>query len=108
MATSDPGASSPAPSAGKPAELDPVARTALRYTLSPREYTLLHDYLISRVPAVQKRSPPPPRYEALVKRSDDYNAAAVRASLRVALGTLTALKVWELFLQGLGRGKPKG
>ncbi|KAF2712339.1 hypothetical protein K504DRAFT_464431 [Pleomassaria siparia CBS 279.74] len=83
-------------SSGKPEQLDPILRNALRYTISPREYQLLHQYLLSRAPAVKKRTLPPRRYEAITKATDDYNAAAIRASLRLAVGMFSALKAWEL------------
>merc|ERR1711939_652730 len=68
-------------------QVDPITRTALRYTISPREYELLHQYLISRAPQrVQRRTPKPVRYEKITKstsESGDYNVAAVRAAFRV-------------------------
>jgi hypothetical protein len=100
--------SSTPPLASDPA-IDPVLRNTLRYTVSAREYKLLHDYLISRSPGpLKKRAPPPTKYEAVVKSRDDYNAAAIRAALRVFLATGTGLKAWEMIM-GLffGRGKPK-
>ncbi|KAF2473260.1 uncharacterized protein BDR25DRAFT_282645 [Lindgomyces ingoldianus] len=93
-------------SGGKP--IDPILRNALRYTISPREYQLLHQYLLSRAPAVRKRAPPPRRYNAITKGSDDYNAAAIRASLRLAVATLSGLKAWELITtRVLARGADK-
>ncbi|EOD47222.1 hypothetical protein UCRNP2_6038 [Neofusicoccum parvum UCRNP2] len=89
--------SSSSASSGKPDKVDPVVRNALRYTLSAREYKLLHQYLISRAPpAARQRAPPPRRYEAIVKSTDDYNAAAIRASLRLGISSFAALKLWEL------------
>lgn len=89
--------SSSASQSPPPAEkIDPVLRNALRYTISPREYQLLHQYLLSRAPAVKKRTINPRRYDAISKGPDDYNAAAVRASLRLGLATLAGLKTWEL------------
>ncbi|KAF2738181.1 hypothetical protein EJ04DRAFT_429555 [Polyplosphaeria fusca] len=82
-------------STGKPERMDPILRNALRYTVSPREYQLLHQYLLSRAPAVKKRALPPRRYDAVARGSDDYNAAAVRASLRLAVLTFSGLKAWE-------------
>jgi hypothetical protein len=103
---------SSAPSSGgrpepKETELDPIVRNALRYTLSPREYQLLHQYLLSRAPAVRKRTPPPRKYEAIAKGRDDYNAAAVRASLRLAVVAFSGLKAWDLVkTKLLARGAP--
>jgi len=83
-------------SSGRPERIDPVLRNALRYTISPREYELLHQYLLSRAPAVKKRTLPPKKYDAIAKGTDDYNAAAIRASLRLAVVTFSGLKAWEL------------
>lgn len=98
----------PSPPAS-PAKVDPVLRNALRYTISAKEYETLHQYLITRSPpAVRKRVPQPRRYEALVKSDNDYNAAAVRASLRLFVATQTGLKIWDLITtQLLGRGRPQ-
>lgn len=57
---------------------------------------MLHQYLLSRAPAVKKRSITPKRYDAIVKGPDDYNVAAFRAALRLGLVTLTGLKAWEV------------
>lgn len=89
------GASQPAPP-GSLQQVDPILRNALRYTISAREYQLLHQYLLSRAPAVKKRTLHPKRYDALVKGPDDYNVAAVRASLRLGVLTFSGLKAWEL------------
>lgn len=89
--------------------MDPILRNALRYTISPREYQLLHQYLLSRTPAVRKRTIPPKKYDAIAKGGDDYNAAAIRASLRLAVITFSGLKTWELVKSRLlSRGTTKG
>ncbi|KAK5001145.1 hypothetical protein LTR66_000113 [Elasticomyces elasticus] len=77
--------------------IDPTLRNALRYTVSAKEYQLLHQYLISRAPPiVKKRTPQPPRYEAILKGEDDYNVATVRNSLRVFVASYAGLRGWEL------------
>lgn len=88
------------------AKVDPIVRNALRYTLSEKEYKTLHQYLITRSPpAVRKRAPQPPRYNAIVQSKDDYNAAATRASLRLFVASQAGLKIWDLFnTRILGRG----
>ena len=107
MAPKDP-YPSPPPS---PAQIkaDPILRNALRYTLSAEEYKTFHQYLISRSPtAVRTRALAPPKYAALVQTKDDYNGAAIRASLRVFVATQTSLKLWELIKGSLlDRGKPQ-
>jgi hypothetical protein len=98
--------SSSSASSGKP--VDPVVRNALRYTLSEREYRLLHQYLLARSPAVRKRTPAPPKYAASIKSKDDYNAAAIRASVRVFASTYSALKLWDIIKSRLiARGAPR-
>ena len=95
-------------SSGRPERIDPVLRNALRYTISPKEYELLHQYLLSRAPAVKKRTLPPKKYDAIAKGGDDYNAAAIRASLRLAVVTFSGLKAWELVsTKLLARGTPQ-
>lgn len=104
MASVSSGASSTGSSSS--GTIDPVVRNALRYSLSPREYQLLHKYLIARAPAVKKRAPPPAKYERAVSSADDYNAAAIRVSLRVFTTTFAGLKLWELVsTKILARGK---
>ena len=85
---------------------DPILRNALRYTISPKEYETLHKFIISRSKVLQRNVPSVARVEKLLDRPgrDDYNAAAVRASLRVFLATAAGLKAWgavkERFLGG--------
>ncbi len=88
--------SASAPESSPPAPIDPIVRTALRYTISAREYQLLHQYLLSRAPAVKKRTINPKKYDAIVKGPDDYNVAAIRASLRLGVAVFSGLKAWEL------------
>lgn len=81
--------------------LDPVTRNALRYTVSANEYELLHQYLISRAPAVKKRAPPPRRYEAIVQSQHDETISTVRASLRVFITAYLGLKGWDVISRRL-------
>jgi hypothetical protein len=87
--------------------IDPITRTALRYTISPREYELLHQYLISRAPErVQNRTPNPTRYEKITKSASDtsdYNVATLRTALRLFAGAFTGLKTWELVSSQIAR-----
>ncbi|KAF2208119.1 hypothetical protein CERZMDRAFT_50003 [Cercospora zeae-maydis SCOH1-5] len=87
--------------------IDPITRTALRYTLSSREYELLHNYLISRAPQrVQNRTPNPSRYENYTKsatESEDYNVASVRAASRVFIALFAALKSMDFVLDKIAQ-----
>lgn len=96
------------PSAKAERKIDPIVRNALRYSVSPREYELLHQYLLSRAPIVRKRAPLPRRYDSVSKGTDDYNAAAIRASLRLAVLTFSGLKAWELIVNKLKQGPAQG
>lgn len=87
---------SPPENVASKAKTDPIFRNALRYTISAKEYKTLHKYIISRSRVLKKNAPTVPRVEKLVERPgrDDYNAAAIRASLRVFLATGAGLKVY--------------
>lgn len=131
---------------------DPVLRNTLRYTISAREYALLHRYVLSRSRQLKKRVPtvetvnrimngdpnvakPKSRNRSRKGKdkgkeatsssdglsvadvgstsagvdagagamvgADDYNARAVRHSLRVFGTTAAALKIWELVAERL-------
>jgi hypothetical protein len=86
---------------------DPVLRNALRYTISAKEYQVLHKYIISRSKVLKRNTPSVSCVEKLVDRPgrDDHNAAAVRASLRVFLATGAALKAWAIIKQSLFKGQ---
>ena len=106
MASADP-YPSPPPS---PARIHSVVlRNTLRYTISEKEYKTLHEYLITRSPkAVRRKAPLPLHYSSTVKSGDDFNVAAVRASLRVFIAAQTGLKLWDLLNEYvLVRAKPK-
>lgn len=105
--------------------LDPISRTALRYTLSPREYELLHQYLISRAPArVQKQTPSPKRFEKMTDqkrdtskntsaKSDDGseglddNLTALRSALRAFVVVYIGFKGYETLMRKLAERRGK-
>ena len=91
-----------------PSRADPILRNVLRYTVSAKEYKALHHYLITRSPpAVRKRAPPPAHVKSIAEASDEHNAAAIRASLRVFIASQTALQIWDRITARLfGRGNP--
>lgn len=119
---------------------DPTLRNTLRYTISAREYALLHRYILSRSRQIKKRVPTVENVNRIMNGSasvsdrakgkgkgkeiersshadmsvsdvgstsagvgagagamlgaDDYNARAVRHSIRVFVSTVMALKAW--------------
>ncbi|KAI9827850.1 MAG: hypothetical protein M1832_004339 [Thelocarpon impressellum] len=88
--------SSEPPSSRPSGAIDPVLRNTLRYTVSAKEYELLHRYLLSRAPALRARAPSVARYESVVGAKSDHNAAAVRAAVRVFVGSQAGLKLWQV------------
>lgn len=120
-------------------------RNTLRYTISAREYALLHRYVLSRSRQLKKRVPSVETVNRIMNGdnpgaragrskkgkekesgddllgpadvgstsagvhagagamvgADDYNARAVRHSLRVFGTTATALKVWGIVAERL-------
>ena len=78
------------------AQVDPILRNALRYTISAKEYQTLHKYVISRSKVLKRNAPTVSQVERERSKKDDYNAAAVRASLRVFIGSAAGLKAWSL------------
>ena len=88
-----------APSDRASPRLDPVLRNAIRYTVSAKEYRTLHAYLIKQTPHVLRdRTLDPAQYAAAIQSKDDYNAAAIRASLRVFLAAQTSLKLYDIIV----------
>ena len=143
---SRPGAGGASPSAASAA--DPILRNALRYTISAREYALLHRYVISRSRLLKRRAPTVDTVQRIMNGkphdrrreaqspddgkakgsptgrpdgddksaseeeralggADDYNARAIRHSLRVFVATGAAMKLWEIVSTKLMR-KPQG
>lgn len=90
---------------GSSAGPDPVLRNALRYTISPREYAALHRYVLSKSRALRRATPSPSSVEKALqprKGGDDYNAKAVRHSLRVFTATWIGMKAWDAIMRRLG------
>lgn len=94
---SAPDATSTAP-APDPPDIHPVVRTALRISLSAKEYRALHGLVGQRAPGVQRKLISPSHYDAIVHSKNRRNEAAVRASLRVFVGTGAALKLVETII----------
>lgn len=131
------------PAKAPAATADPILRNALRYTISAREYALLHRYVLSRSRQLRRRAPSVESVNRLMNgdaakkkkkgkavegaigvadvantsagvdaspaamvAAADYNARAVRHSLRVFGVTAVGLKLWEIVAaRVLGRQK---
>lgn len=86
------------PSSPCRAQSDSMARNALQYAVSAREYELLHEFLVRRSPkALQKRVPA----SSTPSVDHDYNPAAFRSALRAFLAIASGLKSWELISDGV-------
>lgn len=124
----------PPPSAGGSSARttpDPILRNTLRYTISAREYALLHKYVLSRNRQVKKRVPSVERVNRIMNGgvkgpadmdvadvastsagldakagamlgADDFNARALRHALRVFGVTAVGMKLYGLAMQKLG------
>ena len=119
-------AGSPAAGASRPARLaEPVARNALRYSMSSREYAALHRYILSRSKLLKRAAPSPGAVERIIdgerahaarKESrdarvvgagDDYNTRAVRHAIRVFLATGSLMKLYGIITRRLQKGDAK-
>ena len=86
--------------AGGPQEghtkLRPIARRTMQYTVSEKEYALLHKRLFKRLPSrLREKLPSPLVYTNSLKDVPDFNAATVRASVRLFWAVQSALKLYE-------------
>ncbi|RDW71808.1 hypothetical protein BP5796_07842 [Coleophoma crateriformis] len=95
----------------KPSADPVILRNTLRYTISAKEYQTLHKYIISRSRVLRRNAPTVPQVEKLVARpaGEDYNAAAVRASLRLFFASSAALKAYTVISERfLGKENLRG
>jgi hypothetical protein len=76
----------------------PAIRDVLRLCLSAKEYRFLHESALKRAPAVQSKFPSPSRFDAIVRPKNRHSEAALRASLRVFVGSGVALKLADLLM----------
>lgn len=86
-------------SASRSKMTDPVLRNTLRYTVSANEYAALHKYILSRSKGLRRAAPSPASVDKALRPSkggDDFNARAVRHSLRVFAATWLGMKGWEV------------
>lgn len=82
----------------------PVIQNALRASLSAKEYKVLHERILKRSLTLHNRLPTPTKYESIVRTSNKYNVAAIRASLRVFLGVSGGMSLVEAVTARLGKG----
>lgn len=100
---------SPPPSPARAQANSVILLNTLHYTLSAKEYETFHEYIITHSPkVVRRKAPPPHNYSSIVQTNGDFNAAAVRVSLRVFIASQTGLKLWDMINEHIfARGKPR-
>jgi hypothetical protein len=100
---------------------DAIMRNALRYTISAREYEALHKYVISRSRVLKRKAPSVESVKRIMNGdvkgkgratsegrgfegavgADDFNARAVRHSLRVFFTTAAGMKLYKMVMRRL-------
>ncbi|KAL4910437.1 hypothetical protein BDW74DRAFT_51891 [Aspergillus multicolor] len=78
--------------------VNPIVRNALAVSVSAKEYRFLHERA-QQYPSIHGRLISPEKFEAITRSKNKYNEAAVRAALRVFLGSGLSLKLLE-FIAG--------
>ncbi|MCJ1310790.1 hypothetical protein MMC25_004457 [Agyrium rufum] len=104
IASSSASHNSPSPrphSTQTPSKAYLVVDTTLRFTLTPHEYRILHDYLVRRSPSkfLRRKAPSPSHFDDVSRRRNEYFAASIRNAGRLFLICLAGLEGWE-FVKG--------
>lgn len=93
---SSPGVAVPGP--GDVKDVRPAVRNTVRLCLSAKEYRVLYDVAVKRVPALKNKLPSSLREDPAALARNRHSLAAVRASLRVFVGSSVALKLVEMIM----------
>lgn len=88
---------------------NPILQRSIQYTLSEKEYALLHKRVLKRLPlTLRGQLPSPAIYSESLKNKNDFNAATVRASARLFLAVQTTLQLYDFILSKIfKRGQQK-
>ncbi|KAJ6135708.1 hypothetical protein N7512_000868 [Penicillium capsulatum] len=86
------------PTGGDGPDVHPAVRNAVRLCLSAKEYRLLHDIATKRAPALKQKLPSSLRDDPPSHLRHRHNMAALRASLRVFVGSSIALSLGQKVL----------
>ena len=74
----------------------PSIQRSIQYTVSPKEYTYLHNRYIKKLsPASRAKLPSPEVYTKAIESRGDFNAATIRASVRVFLAVQAIFKIYD-------------
>lgn len=78
------------------ASVRPSVQRSIQYTLSPKEYTYLHNRYIKKLsPVSRTKLPSPEAYAKAIAIRGDFNAASIRASIRVFLAIQAIFKIYD-------------
>lgn len=100
--SSVPGDAPPTPE--KAPALHPIIQNALRISLSAKEYRTLHGIATKRAPSIQTKLPSPSSFDAMALSKNRHGEAALRASLRVFVGSGLVLKLLEAVMSRVRGG----
>lgn len=105
MSSSAATSSVPGEGPGKAPTLHPIIQNALRVSLSAKEYRALHTIAAKRAPNIQKKLISPSSFDAMAHSKNRHSEAALRASLRLFVGSGLVLKLVEIVMSRI-RGAP--
>jgi len=86
------------PDSGDVKDVRPAVRNTVRLCLSAKEYRVLYDVAVKRAPALKNNLPSSLREDPAAFARNRHSLAAVRASLRVFVGSGVALKLVEMIM----------
>ncbi|KAJ6103686.1 hypothetical protein N7486_003908 [Penicillium sp. IBT 16267x] len=86
------------PGSGDVKDVSPAVRNTVRLCLSAKEYRVLFDIAVKRAPALKNKLPSSLRDDPAAFARNRHSLAAVRASLRVFVGSSVALKLVEMIM----------
>ena len=78
--------------------MHPILQNALRVSLSAKEYRTLHTIAVERAPSIQKKLPSPSSFDVMAQSKNRHSEAALRASLRLFVGSGAVLKLIEIVM----------
>ncbi|KAJ5776901.1 hypothetical protein N7520_000147 [Penicillium odoratum] len=95
-------------SPGDTKDVNPAVRNAVRLCLSAKEYRVLYDIAVKRAPVLKNKLPSSLRDDPAALSRNRHSLTAVRASLRVLVGSSVALKLAEMIMSRIrGDGSKK-
>ena len=84
----------------------PSIQRSIQYTVSPKEYTYLHNRYIKRLsPASRSKLPSPEVYTKAIESRGDFNAATIRVFIRAFLAIQAIFKIYDFVVAKLAARK---